>query len=164
MKPVVLLTNFWDAEFLARKGAIPNTALKLSTDPLNYSVRSIALSHPNLTALPLVSKHFDPDNLNILKRVDLFCPTFPMLMDYKQDKDWVKYTAIYKELLIQRKRAIIGWFDSLEQNKIYILCCWENTKNGVHCHRQLLYSALINSAALKDKAVYLYRHGAKDER
>lgn len=143
----VIFTNFWDIEALLKQPKCPVERL---------SVYSIALGCPLMDKFPNVSKHF-----KTFERLDCFCPTYKLLDDYKAKRcGWGEYVSVFKNLLIERKSVILRWIDSLEENRIYVLCCWENTSSkDVHCHRQLIYGAFKNSARTKDKAIYIYRNG-----
>ena len=149
-KPIVIFTTFWDAEEILKQKHFlygTGTAFRLKVKdnkPENYRAYSIALSHP---------KDF------YFVRIDTFCPTYDMLMKYKEDKDWETYTKKYRDLMVERKKEIKEWFNRLNEDFVYILCCWENTYKGSKCHRRLLYDAVSTSKTLKDKAIYIYRHG-----
>ena len=162
-KPVIIFTNFWDAEkllkektFLSKNGETLYK-INLSEDPVNYSVHSIALSHPSLTKMPNMWKSCPNASID---RIGIFCPTYNLLMDYKGGCSWESYTVEYHSLLKQRKHDIIDWFESLKDDHVYILCCWENTCKKANCHRTLLYEALVKSKSLKDKATYIHRDGS----
>lgn len=160
-KPILIFSTFWDAEYIIDKkfciAQYKNEAkMVYLNNPLNYTVNSIALMHPNLDNLPLLKEQFSP-----LKTLSFFCPTYDILRKYKEDKDWDDYTLKYKALLVRRKDDIKDWISSLEDNKAYILCCWENTSKKAKCHRQIIYSAISNSKTLKDKVICLYRDGGK---
>jgi len=168
-KPIIVFTTFWDAEFMiSNKFCVYYDNQKLGVLYLNYkeiddnivaenyTVCSIALMHPDLNFLPNIKEQFNP-----IRRLDFFCPTFNMLKTYKDDKDWETYTKNFKDLIRNRKDDILSWIDSLKGNHIYILCCWENTVNGSNCHRKLIYDAFTKSKSIKDKAIYVYKHGSK---
>lgn len=164
-KPIIILTNFWDAESILELG----TALISVRDkdlicrlnflkdeegnPKNFSVHSIALSHPDFKRLPNVKEAFGG-------RLDHFCPTYDMVMDYKRTKDWKRYIPLYKQVLLNRKRRIVSWMESLEKDHIYILCCWEDTSGESHCHRELLYKAFLTSKTANDMLYPILRDGA----
>lgn len=157
IKPVVILTNFWDANKLIEQGfALFNEDEKvykvnLFPDRSNFVVHSIALSHPSLSKL----EHLE----NSMWRLDHFCPTYNLLHRYKDDKDWEAYVRDYKDILKNRKDRIRSWVDGLAENRAYILCCWENTALNSKCHRQILYEAFKSSSYTKDKMVLCYRNG-----
>jgi len=161
-KAIVVLTNFWDANILIDYGFLLHVVngsdkvykVNLINDngTKNYSVDSIALSHPPLTKLP---------HLDHLTRLDFFCPTYDMLCRYKKDGDWASYTKDYYALLKDRKNSLKEWVNSLESNHVYFLCCWENTISGSHCHRYLLYRKFISSEAAMKRILPIYRHGEK---
>ena len=162
-KSTIIFTTFWDAEKMLSQKAIVNNKKELQIleldedgDPSNYSVNSIALMHPDLTKMPLINKQFHP-----FTTIKCLCPTYDILMKYKTDKDWDSYTKEFKKLIVNRKKDIISWIDSLNPNFIYILCCWENTERGANCHREILYKLLTQSKTMKDKANYIYRTGSK---
>jgi hypothetical protein len=162
-KPIIIFTTFWDAEKILGSKVIvnqDNELINLEFDeynsPSNYQVSSIALMHPDLNTMPLIKKQFDP-----FFTIKCLCPTYDILMKYKADKDWDSYTKEFKRIIIGRKTDIINWVDSLIPNKVYILCCWENTERGAKCHREILYRLLTQSKTMKDKAVYVYRSGSK---
>jgi hypothetical protein len=160
-KPILIFTHFWDAEYIISRQfciAQQDSTVKMIylNNPLNYTVNSIALTHPNLDSLPLIQEQFPS-----LKTLNFFCPTYEILKKYKEDKDWDYYTKKYKELLVARRDDIKDWVNSLEDNKAYILCCWENTSRGANCHRVILYNAISHSKTLKDKVICLYRDGGK---
>lgn len=163
-KPIVILTNFWDAESILKLQSIfidirnSNKVCRLNflkdqnNNPKNFSVYSIALSHPNFSKLPNLNKAFKG-------RIDCFCPTYNMVMDYKETKNWLAYIPLYKDILVNRKERILKWFDSLEKDHIYLLCCWENIKGKSHCHRELLYKVLLTSKKANDKLYPILREG-----
>jgi hypothetical protein len=161
-KSIVILTTFWDANFLIEYGyllyKIPDTdvAYKVNFIPKkgdsNFSVSSIALSSPPLDKIP---------NLMFMDRLDFFCPTYDMLCRYKSNKDWESYTKDYYSLLRDRKEKLQEWVTGIEPNHVYFLCCWENTIGGAHCHRELLYKRLISSKSANEKIIPVYRHGEK---
>ena len=164
-KPIVIFTNFWDANklvdrkhFLFWRGKTLYK-IQMNDKPQNYEVVSIALSHPPLSRITKIEEKFNP-----IKRLDFFCPTYDMLKDYKDGGDWIKYTDKYKTLLKSRKAQVFEWVESLSSDRIYILCCWENTSGASHCHRQLLYDALTKSKALQNQAIYIYRDGSWDDK
>ena len=144
---ILIFTTFWDAEYF------------LKNNPYSKcQVFSIALTHPGVTRLPNIT--LKSPWKNSISCLDFFCPTPAMLFKYKEDKDWKDYTEKFNALIVQRKEKIKAWIDSIP-NGTYFLCCWENTKNGINCHRKLLYDALTQSKTMKDKAKYIYRHGGK---
>lgn len=143
-KPTVIFTTFWHADKMLEKDE-------------NIVVHSVALSHPPLTKLKNINKHFKP-----FVRLDMFCPTPEILFKYKEDKDWRAYVKEYRKLLSQRKKEIKGWVKSLEDDKTYALCCWENTSVSAQCHRWLIYYALTDSKTMKDKAIYVCKHGNEE--
>jgi hypothetical protein len=156
-KSVIILTTFWDANSIINDGCIfvdsPETKkiLKINFTNDNYTVNSIALQNPD--NLPVTVKD--------MKRLNFFCPTYNMLTDYKSGGDWETYTKDYKQLIKLRRNDVKSWFDSLKPAHIYILCCWENTKNGANCHRKLLGDIFKQSKTAKDKLVIVYRDGSK---
>jgi len=160
-KPIILFTNFWDANNLidrkhftfSKDGQI--SLVNLIDDPINYNVLSIALTHPPIESLPNIKSRFS------LNRLDFFCPTYGILMDYKNGGEWSEYIIKYKELLKSRKDSIVPWVKSLNQNNVYILCCWENTSKGANCHRDILYDVFTKSNSMKDMAIYVSRDGKK---
>ena len=160
MKPVILFTNFWDANKLLENGSFlfwqgeTLFNVKLLEDPSNYLVSSIALSHPKLNTLPVIKS-----KCNKIDRLTFFCPTYEMLRKYKDGGSWENYVTKYKELIKQKRSQIMEWFNNLKPNHLYILCCWENTSKKAHCHRQILFKAFTESKTLKDKAIYTYRDG-----
>jgi len=141
VKPVVIFTTFWNA----------NKIIGNIEDKSNVSVHSIALSHPNLSKLPNLEEPMD--------EIDCFCPTKNLLYKYKDDKDWDTYTEGYENILKNRKDKIRRWVDTLEPNRIYILCCWENTSQESICHRKLLYDAFNSSSYTRDKITTVYKNG-----
>jgi len=154
-KALVVLTSFWDAEILIRNKYFvfkhEDNGYRGLIDKDTYSLFSIALSNPPFTKF----KH-----IKDMERLWFWCPTYNMLRDYQEDKDWDKYTVRYKELIRSRKEDIKEWIDSLVPNHIYILCCWENTSKNSHCHRQLIYDALLSSKTAKEKIFPVYRDGS----
>jgi hypothetical protein len=159
-KAIVILTSFWNANYMIDLGyaVFPlnkEQMCKININPKepNFSVHSIALRHPTIDKkLP---------HLNGITTLDVFCPTYDMLRRYKDDGDWASYTKDYRALLSKRKIEIREWLNSLKPNYIYILCCWENTSLKVHCHRQLLYEAFKNSTLAKEKILPFYCDGKK---
>jgi len=159
-KAIVILTNFWNANYLINCGfAIfpcdkdKYYKINLSQKDNNYTVLSIALRHP-----PLDDKLPHLRNLNTLS---FFCPTYNMLSRYKKDGDWDIYTKDYKSLLRKRKEDIRDWINSLDSSHVYILCCWENTSLKAKCHRQIIYEAFKASTLAKEKILPFYCDGDK---
>lgn len=124
--------------------------INIYTDWPNYSVYSIALSHPELT---------DLKNPSSMTRLDVFCPTYDMLKRYKENGDWEAYTKDYWNLLKARKNRMAEWAESLVRDRIYFLCCWENTSGKAHCHREILYQAMKGSKIINEKSLVIYRKG-----
>lgn len=159
-KSAIILSNFWDANSLIDQGYIlysskGNEVYKInfcsdSKHDSNYSVYSIALSHPDLK---------NKVNLSLMTRLDFFCPTYDMLKRYKSDGDWEAYTKDYMNLLRNRKSKMSEWMDSLIGDRVYFLCCWENTSGKAHCHREILYRVMLNSKKLSEKAIIIFRKG-----
>lgn len=147
LKPLVLFTTFWNANKIDPNKSLYNMTIKRN---VNFFVYSIALSHPDKDKLKVIYP-FD--------RLDIFCPTYEILSKYKKDNDWDFYTVEYLKILKQRKEPIINWIRSLKEDSIYVLCCWENTKAGSKCHRQLLFNALKRSKNLGHDADYIYIDG-----
>ena len=147
-KSIVVLTTFWNANAIIENGILPDEGIELK----DFTVSSIAISHPPLAKLP---------HLKGFNRIDCLCPTYDMLSQYKSDKNWDNYTKDYHKLLMSRKAELKEWIDSLEPNHVYILCCWENTHAGSNCHRALLYEWLKSSKVAMAKTLPIYRHGNK---
>ena len=169
-KAIVILTSFWDANALVDAGYFllkssdDNKAYKINIIqekevPQNFSVYSIALAAPSSDKV----KYLPPTSLEKSARLDCFCPTYNLLQRYKKNKNWDDYKKDYYNILRERKDRIRKWIGSLKPNHIYILCCWENTNERVHCHRQLLYNAFNKSELASDKMLLIYRDGSKRE-
>ena len=169
-KSIVILTTFFDADNMIENGCFfyqsenkKDVVYKINLlndkngNPENYVVNSISLVDPMLKSLI---------NVKELNRIDCFCPTYNIEKKYKEDHDWETYRKKYSELLKKRKTEIKSWSDSLEPDKVYLICCWENTKKISRCHREIIYSALKNSKSIKDRVLVIYRDGEcnnKDE-
>ena len=155
--PIVIFTNFFDACYLI-KNKSTNITIKDKVYNLhlleNPEVYSISISHPPKDKLKIIYDHYSD-----LQRLDFFCPTYKLLCQYKENKDWQAYEKEFIKIISSNKNQIIEWIDSLENDKIYLLMCWENTSGGSNCHRQILYDKISNSKKLKDKAIWIYRHG-----
>ena len=153
-KALVVLTSFWDADLLIHGKEFLFTykdcAYRVALEGNNHTVYSIALSNPSFSKF----KH-----IKNMEKLWFWCPTYNILRDYHEDKDWVRYTDRYKELLRERKEDIKQWINSLSPDHVYILCCWENTNKGAHCHRQIMHNALLNSKIAKEKLFPIYRDG-----
>lgn len=160
-KSIVIFTNFWDANTVIDRNSliVQNSNnekiyrinfFKDNNVPNNFSVHSIALSHPNL------SKQKNMKNMN---RLDFFCPTYDMLDRYKKDKNWNSYHKDFIALIKKRKSVIREWAESLIPERVYFLCCWENTIKGAHCHREILHKAFTDSKIISKKIFSIYRHG-----
>lgn len=166
IKPVVILTSFWDAEsiiadgyFLFDHNGKTGRINFVSESDKNYSVSSISLSCPDFDKKKMLNIRN-----SFVGRIDAFCPKWNMLKKYKDnanDYEWENYEEDYYDILKDRKNVIKDWIESLKSNHIYILCCWENTSESVHCHRETLYEAFSKSKAVKDKAIVLFRDGKK---
>jgi len=162
-KPVVVFTSFWDANFLVDQEFFlhdiegkPNLIwLKNKAGkPFNYSVNSIALRAPSLSKLKAVQ-----DKCGKMEQLKFFCPTYAIFSEQKNNPDWDYYTEKFKNVMRERKQEVFDWVDSLENNKIYFLCCWESTGGNTHCHREIIYNAFNNNPIIKGKVTSLYRHG-----
>ena len=158
MKPIVVFTNFWDANIIINNGFFLFTEDEkvynfnfISNEKPNFSVFSIALSNPPLNKL----KH-----LQKINKLDFFCPTYNILKRYKDDKDWSKYTKDFLLLMSKRKSDLVTWIKSLVEDHMYILCCWENTAHGANCHRKIIYDKICESKASKN-IIPIYRNGDK---
>jgi hypothetical protein len=151
-KALIILTNFWDAEFLLDKRILVESSKVIKLD--DPQVYSIALSHPSFAKLPNIELYFRD-------RLNFFCPTYDMLKDYKENKSWEEYVKRYRELLIGRKVLVKNWIKDLPKNKVYLLCCWEDTSGKAHCHREILYKAFINSEFIMKNINPIYRTGKK---
>ena len=155
--PIVIFTNFFDACYF-----IKNKSTILTIDDKSYHLHllenpeifSIAISSPPKDKLKIIY-----DNYSDIPRLDFFCPTYKLLCQYKEDKDWIEYEREFIKIISLNKNNIMEWVDSLESNKIYILMCWENTAGGSNCHRKILYDKISISKKLKSKAIWIYRHG-----
>ena len=128
-KPIILFTSFWDANFLAKEEyfLVENDGQNKLIWIDDYSTQSIALMSPEKSKIKYLTD---------LQRLDIFCPTYTMLMAEKSKPDWPKYTKEFKSLISSRKHEIVDWVDSLVSGHIYILCCWEATCEGTNCHRR----------------------------
>jgi len=147
-KPTIIFTTFWDALKIVSNGGFLCGKSVVRFLEGESSVLSIALAKPK------------GDKFYKIPKLDFFCPSWEMLKVYKKGRDWDVYTKQYRDILIKNKQMIAQWVDNLE-NRVYILCCWENTVEGAKCHRSLVYDALRLSKRTKDSANYLYRHGDK---
>jgi len=150
-KPIVIFTTFWDAQHLISKETVTdkdeNNNIPTHIDFENAEVYSIALSYP---------KNIKLDGMLKLK---FFCPTWDILKKYKEDANWAFYVEKFMDILKSRKIHVKNWIKDLDPTKVYILCCWENTSNGAHCHRQLIYEVFKKSQWVKDRMNLVYRHG-----
>ena len=166
-KPIVVFTNFWDANASVRDGHMIvskndeyfklNLLCNSSKKPENYEVLSIALQHPPLAQLPHIEK-----TVGFIHTINHLCPTYDILMARKNGGTWEKYTEDFNQLMRHRKLDIKRWIEGLT-NKIHILCCWENTSGKATCHRQLLYDSFSKSTYANSKLLLFYRHGGKKD-
>jgi len=156
IKPIIVFTTFWDADFIISNGGFYCKELDsfISFRQEEVEPLSVALGIPDL-------KKFK--NFKEIKKIPCLTPKFSMLRAYKENGDWKSYTIKFSELIKENKKQILSFLNSLQNNKVYILCCWENTKNGAHCHRKIIYDALTFSKKTNDLANYFYRHGSKEE-
>jgi hypothetical protein len=160
-KAIVILDNFWDANFIINCGFVifpcdKEKCYKINfcgKSDFNYSVYSIALRHP------AIDKKLSC--LHGITTLDFFCPTYDMLKRYKNDGNWELYTKDYYNLMGNRKKEVREWIESLMPNHIYLLCCWENTSLKAKCHRQLLFNAFNHSKLFNEKAISFYCHGER---
>ena len=165
-KPICIYTTFWDANnilddryvLFASSDGKNTCKINFLSDtngkPQNFSIHSVALSHPSLDKIPLIK------DIGIT-RLDFFCPTYNMLKRYKDDKNWEKYTGEFLKLVKGRKTEIKEWMNSLDNEHVYLLCCWEDTSKNAHCHRRLLYDSFHASKYAKKRMVSVYRDGKK---
>lgn len=163
-KPIVFLTNFWDANVLLEQRFVflkfangeyckINFLMDSKKKPSNFKVYSIALQSPPFEKLPYIEAAFKG-------RIDVFCPTWDLLHRYHGNKDWKAYCKDYIAILKNRKDAIKKWMSNLDPSTIYFLCCWENTSGKSHCHREILHSAFKNSKNAQEALVPIFRSGA----
>lgn len=163
-KSIIILTNFWDADTLIdfRYLLLHDTKSEILCKinflkgkngvPENFSVHSIALSHPEF------KKYY---NLKEINRLDFFCPTYDMLKRYKDNHDWEAYSKDFVSLIQKRKSTIKEWMKSLKPNWVYFLCCWEDTSGGAHCHREIIHKAFKDSKVASQKIISIFRDGKK---
>ena len=159
-KSVVIFSSFWDADSIIDSGFLlchnkkdqKTYRINIVKPAVNYSIHSIALSHPDLSKKP---------NMIGMNRIDCFCPTYDLLKRYKSNMDWDLYQKDFTNLIRKRKSVIKEWADSLKSNHVYFLCCWENTSHGAHCHREILYKAFSESKVMSQKIISIYKHGDK---
>ena len=154
--PIVVFTNFFDACSL-----IKSKSLKITHDKPyhlqlveNPEIFTVAITTPPKEKLKDIYA-----NYQFIPRLDFFCPTYKLLCEYKENKDWIQYEKIFISIISKNKASIIEWVGSLKNDKVYLLMCWENTSGGAKCHRQILYDKISNSKTLKNKAIWVYRHG-----
>ena len=156
MKPVVVLTTFWNANAIINYGLLSYQinliTYGINLDGSNFTVNSIALKNPPLNKLP---------HLKGISRLNFFCPSWDILHRYHNDNDWDAYTKIYYDILKNNKEDIRGWMGNLKEDHVYFLCCWENTLKEAHCHRQLVYDALLASERATQLMTPVYKHGDK---
>lgn len=159
-KAIVILDNFWDANFVIDCGFMilpcdKEKCYKVNFDKKNknYFIYSIALRHPE------IDKKLS--HLRDITTLDFFCPTYDMLKRYKNDGNWEEYTKDYYNLMRNRKKEVVDWVESLKPNHIYLLCCWENTSLKAKCHRQLLFHAFNHSKLFNEKTISFYCHGER---
>jgi uncharacterized protein (DUF488 family) len=69
------------------------------------------------------------------EHVEPFAPTADLLDGYRAGRDWDRYAASYRALLLERDAAAIGR-DLLARYQAPCLLCSEATPE--HCHRRLL--------------------------
>ena len=149
-KPTIILTTFWDAINISDNcGFMINESI-IHLDKDELEVLSIALAKPK------------SEKMAKFPTLDFFCPSWDLLKDYKRNRNWDSYTKKYRNILIENKNEIASWVDSLTQ-KVYALCCWENTLKGANCHRKIIYDALKSSSRTKDLVNLVYRHGDKSQ-
>ena len=160
---MIVFTTFWDACQLVDSKMIlfdwKNSIKKLDliSDPCNFSIHSVALAHPPFEKIPSLQNIFRGNR----DRLNFFCPTYDLLHKYHSDKDWNYYTEKFNGILEKNRPSINNWLSSLEQNHIYILCCWEDTSLKANCHRKIIYERLQRSEIVKNKLILIYRNGGK---
>lgn len=163
-KSIIVFSNFWDTNAVIdfrflflhdvkNEKLYKINLLKKDNSPENFSVHSIALSHPDF------SKEINVKNMN---RIDCLCPTYDMLKRYKKDKNWDAYQKDFLDLIKKRKSVIKDWAMSLKPNWVHFLCCWENTSHGAHCHREILHKVFSESKTISNKIISIYRSGEKN--
>ena len=154
MKPIVIFTTFFDANWVIGQGKFLAetdfgvTLVKLS----RYEVFSIATSHPSLTRL---------QNIRSMRNLSFLSPDYEWVHDYHIDKDWAKYKRKYILRLKYVKNEVILFLSELKNDTVYFLCCWEDTTKHPHCHRQIIFDACTKSETVRDKAMYIYRDGSQ---
>lgn len=143
-KPIVIFTTFWEAVAIRENGCILTDEYIVTFNKSDCNILSVALAQPPKMKFP---------NLDFLN------PSWGILKSYKENKDWDSYKKSYRAIMIKNKKEIADWVDSLDPEKVYLLCCWENTCKGANCHRKIVYDALICSSRTKEKVNCIYRHG-----
>lgn len=110
-----------------------------------------------ITRFPPSSMKFD-NNIRGEKKLcsaKILSPHKEILLDYKEDDDWEKYTRRY---LKQLKDPVINdYLDQLIEFMVYfndiVLLCYE--KNSTHCHRRILADHINNKYGIKVRELYM---------
>lgn len=161
-KPCLIFTTFWDVQSLIERFEQTHRLFLEKGDNIySFDANMIEMSKNSIALRQPEGMGFD--------ELPLFFPTYEMLRNYKQDKNWEVYSAKYFNLIKARKVQIKKWLDSIINpqphtnriytNRIYFLACWENTATGANCHRKLLYDILGSSKYVNDGFLLIYRHG-----
>lgn len=151
-RPTVIFTSFWDANWLLGQGIF----IEYVDDKLVLFKRhqiqtySIALYHPSLTKLKNIDKIGD---------LPYLAPSRELLTRYKNGQNWREYTKEYSQILKKASKPFRSFLESLPLGEVALLCCWEDTTSGSHCHRRIVYERCMRSKTAKSIASYVYRHG-----
>jgi len=158
MKPLIVLTSFWDANELVKNKMVPFKNTLVNLNKTSFGVYSIAIQTPKLDKLGSLNELY-PHGLTT---VGCFCPTYSLLKQYKNDKDWDAYCEDFDLLMRNRKFEVQAWVKKLMNDYVYIYCCWENLHEGTHCHREILYNMFMQSKRVSSGCDYILRTGVKD--
>ena len=139
-KPTLAFSNFWQANYFVENGILQDV----------HAIYSIALKIPQERTIL---------SINGIKCLEFFCPNWEILNKYHKDKDWEAYTESFIALMKTRNTEAKAWLDSLQKDVVYMLCCWENTSKGAHCHRQLIYDAFKKNKKYSNELNLIYPHG-----
>ena len=161
-RALVVLTTFWDANWILKQKSI---SIKLDDETIqeinigsssNVEAYSIALQHPQLFKIPFFEASFKGT-------LDSFCPTWDLLKRYHSDRDWTSYCKDYRMILKNRREDIIKWIENINNSVIYLLCCWENISGKSHCHRELIHQAFMDSKRANRFLLSILRSGGKNK-
>ena len=81
----------------------------------------------------------------------IFAPTWPIVNGFKSGRmNWNEYSAFYIQLMRNRYKESKPDFERVCRAEDVVLCCYCPCTEDLHCHRFLLATILLKTAASLD--------------